>query len=70
MLFSEEVWKKSFSKENIQNGFHKCGLIPCDRQKYPIRRLSSNLLNRYKKWVENGKPEMSADDLDKITNEC
>ena len=31
--------------------------------------LSSTLLNRYKTWVENGKPEMSADDLDKIKNE-
>ena len=69
LLSSEEVWKKSFSKENIQNGFRKCGIVPCDREKYPTRRLSSNLLDRYKTWVENGKPEMSADDLDKIINE-
>ena len=48
LLSSEEVWRKSFSKENIQNGFRKCGIAPCDREKYPIRRLSSNLLNRYK----------------------
>ena len=69
LLSSEEVRKKSFSKENIQNGFRKCDIVPCDCKLYPFRRSSSTLLNRYKAWVENGKPEMSADDLDKITNE-
>ena len=69
LLSTEEVWKKSFSKENIQTGFRKCGIVTCNREMHPVRRLSSALLKRYKTWVENGKPEMSADDLDKITNE-
>ena len=32
----------------------------------PQKRLNVNLLNRYRIWVENGKPEMIAEDLQKI----
>ena len=35
ILSSEDVWKKSFSIENIQKGFKKCGIYTVDCESYP-----------------------------------
>ena len=69
VLASEDVWKKSFSEVNIKNGFRKCGILPCDQDMYPKKRFNVKLLQRYDAWVENGKPEITADELDSIITE-
>ena len=63
------AWKRSFSETNIKNGFRKCGMLPCDRNIYPKKRFNVKLLQHYDAWVENGKPEITADELDSIITE-
>ena len=42
-LCDSEVWDKAFSKENIINGFRRCGISPCYRTQYPANRFHVNL---------------------------
>ena len=63
------VWSKAFSENNIMNGFKACGIYPCDRTKYPVKRLNVNLKHRYDKWVEEGKPSISAEEIDEMLSE-
>ena len=69
VLASEDVWKKSFSEKNIKNVFRKCGILPCDRNMCPKKRFNVKPLQCYDAWVENGKPEITADELDSIITE-
>ena len=62
VLASEDVRKKSFSET-------KYGILPFDRNMYPKKRFNVELLQRYDAWVENGKPEITADQLDSIITE-
>lgn len=68
-LCDPEVWKKAFSETNVKNGFRTCGIHPVDRTKYPTNRFSVTLKNQYGKWVEQGKPKLSAEELDKMIDE-
>lgn len=63
-LCSPECWDMAFSTKNIENGFIGCGIYPCDREKYPKSRFHPHLLQRYEKWIEEGKPEISAAEID------
>ena len=58
-LCDPEVWEKAFAVENIKNGEHQ----------YPEHRFSINLKIRYDKWVEEGKPDISAAETDKLVVE-
>ena len=66
LLASENVWEKAFLKENIQNEFRKCGIFPCNRDRYTVHRLDKNLKNRYYSWVENIKLPLSSKQLDEM----
>ena len=68
-LCDPEVWEKAFSAENIKNGFRRCGIFPVDSTQYPEHRFSINLKIRYDKWVEEGKPDISAEEIDKLVVE-
>ena len=70
ILSSEDVWKKSFSIENIQKGFKKCSIYPVDSESYPKERFNPNLKKRYDMWVENGKPELARSELDDLENDA
>ena len=65
-LCDTEVWDKAFSKENIVNGFRSCCIHPCDSNQYPVNRFNVNLKARYDKWVEEGKPDISAEEIDEM----
>ena len=69
LLSDPEVWGKAFSEKNIKNGFKSCGIYPCDRTKYPEHRFAINLKQRYDKWVEEGKPNLTAQEIDEMVNE-
>lgn len=66
VISCDKVWAQAFSQENITNGFQKCGIIPFDPSAYPQHRFDTNLLNRYNVWVDEGKPDLTADELDEI----
>ena len=68
IISSEEVWNKAFTEKNIKSGFEKCGILPCNRGVYPRTKFYENLLNRYETWVENGKEDLSAQQLDELFN--
>ena len=68
IISSEEVWNKAFTEKNIKSGLEKCGIMPCNRGVYPRTRFHANLLNRYETWVENGKEDLSAEQLDELFN--
>ena len=68
-LCDPEVWKKAFSVENIKNGFRRRGIFSVDSIQYPEHRFSINLKIRYDKWVEEGKPDISAAEIDKLVVE-
>ena len=69
IISSEEVWNKAFTEKNIKSGFEKCGIMSCNRGVYPKTRFHANLLiNRYETWVENGKENLSAEQLDELFN--
>ena len=70
ILSSEDVWKKSFSIENIQKRFKKCGIYPAERESYPQEQFNPNLKKRYDIWGENGKPELTGSELDDLENEA
>ena len=70
ILSREDVWKKSFSIENIQKGFIKCSIYPVDTESYPKERFNPNLKKRYDIWVENGKPELARSELDDLENDA
>jgi len=53
--------------ENIKKGFEKCGIFPCNKDKYPVTRFNKNLKNRYDTWVESGKKPLTAEELDEMT---
>ena len=55
--------------ENIKNGFRRCGIFPVDSTQYPEHWFSINLKIRYDKWVEEGKPDISAEEIDKLVVE-
>ena len=65
-LCDPEVWEKAFSKENVINGFKGCGICPVDRKQYPVNRFNVNLKARYDKWIEEGKPDISAEEIDQM----
>ena len=69
-LCDPEVWAKSLSEDNIKNGFRGCGIFPPDRTKYPVKRFNVNLKARYDKWLEEGKPNISAEEIDTMLNEA
>ena len=50
-----EICNEGLSKENIRSGFKAIGIFPLDCTKYPQRQLDSNKLDRYDRWVANGK---------------
>ena len=62
VLASEDVRKKSFSET-------KYGILPFDQNMFPKKRFNVKLLQRYDAWVENGKPEITADQLESIITE-
>ena len=66
LISSRDVWQKAFSVENITARFQKCGISPCDRSTYPEYRFNANLKKRYDTWIGNGKPELTADQLDEM----
>ena len=66
IICREEVWDVAFSEKNLKRGFQKCGIIPVNRDAYPQHRYNANLLNRYNTWVDSGKPELTAEELDEI----
>ena len=66
LICSDDVWGKAFSVDNITNGFARCGIVPLDRNAYPTYRFNANLKHRYDLWVQSGKPELSASELDEI----
>ena len=68
ILSSKDVWEASLSEKNIVKGFQKCGIYPLDREAYPKFRFSPMLLNRYNTWVQEGKKELTAEELDNIFN--
>ena len=68
-LCDPEVWDKAFSKSNIVNGFVTCGIHPVDRSRYPKNRFNVNLKARYDKWVEAGKLDISAEEIDEMLSE-
>ena len=67
LLSSEHVWDTAFSEENIKKGFEKCGIFPCNKDKYPVTRFNKNLKNRYDAWVTSGKKPLTAEELDEMT---
>ena len=69
-LCDPEVWGKAFSPSNIKSGFRSCGIFPVDRRQYPENRFNVNLKNRYDKWVDEGKPELAAGEIDQLLNEA
>ena len=68
IISSEEVWNKAFTEKNIKSGFEKCGIMHCNRGVYPRTRFHANLLNRYETWPENGKEDLSAQQLNELFN--
>ena len=66
LLSSDAVWGASFSKENVAAGFRKCGIYPCDREKYPATRFSQPVLDKYNKWVADGRKTMSVEEMNDI----
>ena len=58
------------SEDNIRYGFRGCGIFPPDRTKYPVKRFNVNLKARYDKWLEEGKPNISAEEIDTMLNEA
>ena len=66
LLSSDEVWRASFTKENIAAGFRKCGIFPIDRGQYPIERFSPPVLARYNQWVCDGCLEILPNDMEEI----
>ena len=70
VLSSEDVWKNAFTPENIKQGFRKCGISPPNRKMYPEHRFHQNLLKRYNTWVDNGKPDLAASELDSMEQEA
>ena len=69
LLSDQKVWAESFKEQNIKNGFRTCGIFPPDRSQYPTHRFSVNLKNRYDVWVREGKPELTAEQLDELISE-
>ena len=69
ILASEEVWDAAFSIKNIESGFRKCGIFPVDRTQYPEYRFSPPVLEKYNKWVEDGKPEYTTEEFEGICKE-
>ena len=59
ILCSLEVWKTSFIKNTIKNGFLKTGVYPVDRTMYPQHRFSPPSLEWYNKWVKSGRPNLT-----------
>ena len=49
-------------------GFQSCWVYPLDRDAYPKYRFSPMLLNRYNTWVQEGKKELTAEEVDDIFN--
>lgn len=45
---------------------HRCGIIPVDRTQYPTARFNAILKNRYDTWLDEGKKDLSADELDAL----
>ena len=68
-LCDPEVWGKA-SPNNIKSGFKSCGIFPVDRKQHPENCFNVNLKNRYDKWVEEGKPELAAGEIDQLLNEA
>jgi len=68
-LSDDLVWKKALTEEHIQNGFRKCGIWPLNREAYPEHRFNKNLKNRYDVWLGEGKPEMTAEELDDMLDQ-
>ena len=54
----------------MKNGFRGCEIFPPDRTKYPVKRFNINLKARYDKWLEEGKPNISAKEIDTMLNEA
>ena len=63
-LCDPECWDKAFSTANIMNGFRGCGIYPTNPEEYPTYRFHPHLKNRYDLWVKEGKPVLSAEELD------
>ena len=70
VLSGEDVWKNAFTPENIKQGFRKCGISPPNRKMYPEYRFHQNLLKRYNTWVDNGKPDLAASELDSMEQQA
>ena len=66
IICSEKVWDIAFSEKNVKSEFQKYGIIPVNSDAYPQHRHNANLLNRYNTWVDIGKPEITAEELDEI----
>ena len=66
-LCHPDVWGKALSEENIKSGFRRTGVFPVDLDQYPQHRLNVNLKVRYDKWVEEGRPEITAEEIDEMT---
>jgi len=69
LIASPEVWGVALKEENIKSGFNKCGIFPVNRAAYPDHRFNSNLKRRYDTWLANGKPELTAAELDDMEDE-
>ena len=65
-LSNVDCWNKAFPKANIVNGFRGCGIFPPNRDQYPSNRFHPHLKSRYDLWVKEGKPELSAEELDAL----
>ena len=68
LISSDGVWLHSMSESNIRNGYRACGIFPVDREAYPKQRFSPKLLERYETWLKEGRPDLTADELDQMYN--
>ena len=68
IISGEEVRNKVFTEKNIKSGLEKHRIMPCNRDVYPHTRFHVNLLNGYENCLENGKEDLSAEQLDELFN--
>ena len=59
----------AFCEKNIKNGFRKCVIFPLDPAQYPTHRFSLPAMRKYKQWSENGRPELTREEIDQAVPE-
>ena len=60
--------EQSFYRKEYKKCLEKYRIMPCNRDVYPHTRFHVNLLNGYENWLENGKEDLSAEQLDELFN--